>query len=265
MYTNSHSRFRLDRKIRKCLDYSEVKVSRVYIRLKINSYYYCFVNAWMSMTSRLGQSFDSTTLFEQTVECHFADLIRLEFHHCGQMYRWCRSSFETVVASMTPRTIFWLFREAKSTVFWNHFLSQPQRGYGWTFASMAVLPDGVQRIELALQSISARRPDLECFLVSVKKDATEKLHKRFESAVRNLVRSVIFRWEKTRKPLILPKLSARACRRSALLQAWADDCPGPLPYEDRLQERQLRGGRFPESWHVARASRNGHPRRVGRR
>ena len=58
---------------------------------------------------------------------------------------------------------------------------------------MAVLPDGVQRIELALQSISARRPDLECFLVSVKKDATEKLHKRFESAVRNLVRSVIFR------------------------------------------------------------------------
>lgn len=45
MYTNSHSRFKLDRKIRKCLDYSEVKVSRVYIRLKINSYYYCFVNA----------------------------------------------------------------------------------------------------------------------------------------------------------------------------------------------------------------------------
>lgn len=45
MYINIHSFFELDRKIRKCLDYSEVKVSRVNIRLKINSYYYCFVNA----------------------------------------------------------------------------------------------------------------------------------------------------------------------------------------------------------------------------
>lgn len=37
------------------------------------------------------------------------------------------------------------------------------------------------------------------------------------------------------KHLILPNLNGQASQRSCLLQAWADDCPGPVFHEDRLQ------------------------------
>lgn len=61
------------------------------------------------------------------------------------------------------------------------------------------------------------------------------------------------------KHLILPNLNGQASQRSCLLQAWADDCPGPVFHEDRLQGHRLPMARFPESWRVARASKNVAP------
>lgn len=99
----------------------------------------------------------------------------------------------------------------------------------------------------------------------VEKDVAEKLHKNAEHAVCDSGRAVILRREKNREPLIWSTVNGQACRRCARLRAWADGRPGPFSHEDRLQERRLRGGRFPESWRVAQASRNGRLRREGRR